>query len=146
MPEKAAQQILPALHGVGGATCSMGQSVKIKGRVVRERIGFQIGPQVLDGVEFGGVRWEIFQVCRTRQRAFGDQLALVGLEAIPDEDDGRVQLMLQMFEEVQARIRRGKRGLLSGARRFFYSRPVLLDPGTDALLIALDGASCRLLG
>jgi hypothetical protein len=24
---------------------------------------------------------------------------------------------------------------------FFYSRPVLLDPGTDALLIALDGAS-----
>jgi hypothetical protein len=29
---------------------------------------------------------------------------------------------------------------------FFYSRPVLLDPGTDALLIALDRASGRLLG
>jgi hypothetical protein len=24
---------------------------------------------------------------------------------------------------------------------FFYSRPVLLDPGTDAFLIALEGAS-----
>jgi hypothetical protein len=28
---------------------------------------------------------------------------------------------------------------------FFYSRPVLLDPGTNALLIALDGASRGLL-
>jgi hypothetical protein len=29
---------------------------------------------------------------------------------------------------------------------FFYPWPVLLDPGTDALLIALHGASCGLLG
>ena len=44
MSEEAAQQILPALHRVGSATCSMGESVKIKGGIVGEGIGFQIGP------------------------------------------------------------------------------------------------------
>ena len=100
MSEKAAQQILPALHGVGSAACSVGQSVKIEGGIVREGIGFQIGPQVLHGIEFGGVRRQVFQVCRTRQDALVDEFALVGLEAIPDEHDGRVQLTLQMLEEI----------------------------------------------
>ena len=104
MSQKASQQILPALHRVGSATCSMGQSVKIKGGIVRKGIGFQMGPQILDGVEFGGVWREIFQVCGARQDAFVDHLALMGLEAIPDQDDGRVQLTLKMFEEVHGAL------------------------------------------
>ena len=100
MSEEASQQILPALHGVGSAACSIGQSVKIKGGVVREGIGFQIGPQVLDRIEFRGVGREIFQMCRTRQEALFNELALVSLETIPDEHDGRVQLSLQMLQEI----------------------------------------------
>ena len=88
MSEKASQQVLAALHGVGSAACTMSESAKIKGGVVGEGIGFQIGPQVLDGIEFWGVRGQVFQVCRTGQDALSDELALVSLEAIPDEHDG----------------------------------------------------------
>ena len=48
-----------------------------------------------------------------------------------------------------SRIRPGKCRLLYMAFRraaFFYWRSVLLDPGTDALLIALNGVPCGLLG
>lgn len=100
MSEKASQQVLPALHRVGGAACSMSEGVKIEGGIVGQGIGFEVGPQVFDGIEFGSVRRKVFQVCRTGQDAFGDEPALVGLEAIPDEDDGRTQLPLQMLEEV----------------------------------------------
>ena len=82
----------------------MGQSVKIKGGIVGEGIGFQIGPQVLDGIEFWGVGRQIFQVCRTRQHALLDEFALVSLEAIPDEHDGRVQLTLQMLKEIHGAL------------------------------------------
>lgn len=105
MSEKASKQVLPALHRVGSTTCSMGQSVKIKGGIIREGIGFQIGPQVLDRIEFGGIRGQIFQVCRTRQDALLDELALVSLEAIPDEHDGCVQLTLQMLKEIHGALR-----------------------------------------
>ena len=39
-------------------------------------------------------------MCRTRQEAFGDEFALVGLEAVADEHDGGVQLTLQMLEKI----------------------------------------------
>src|SRR5277367_82431 len=97
MSEKPAQQILPTLHRVGSAACSVGQGVKVEGRIVRQGIGFQVGPQVFDRIEFGSVRREVFQVSRTRREALLDQFSLVGLEAIPDQHDGRVQLMLQVL-------------------------------------------------
>jgi hypothetical protein len=104
MPEKAAQQILAALYRVGRAACSVGQRVNIEGGIIREGIGFEVGPQVFDGIEFGSVRRKVFQVCRTRQDAFVDEFALVGLEAIPDQHDGRVQLMLKMLEEIHCEL------------------------------------------
>jgi hypothetical protein len=39
---------------------------------------------MLDGIEFGGIRREIFQVYRTMEDAFVDELALVGVEGIAD--------------------------------------------------------------
>ena len=188
MSEKALQQILAPLHPAGSPAGSVGQGVKIEGRIVRHGIGFEIGPQVFDGVEFGSVRREIFQVSRTRQDALVDQFFLVGLEAIPDQHNGRAQLMLKVLEEIhgtfgvdvgvrmQPKVQRdplpygldanssdSRHFLLCAAghehpdssrkttvalRRaaFFYSRPILLDRGTDALLIALDSAPGRLLG
>ena len=44
MSEEAAQQIWSPLYAVGSAACSVGQSMQIKGRIVRQGIGFQIGP------------------------------------------------------------------------------------------------------
>ena len=62
MSKKAAQQIWPALHGVGSPACSVGQSVKIECRIVRQGIGFEMGPQILHRIELGGVRRQVFQV------------------------------------------------------------------------------------
>ena len=104
MSEKAAQQSLPALHGVCSPACSVGQSMKIECRIVRQGIGFEMGPQILHRIELWGVRRQVFQVCRARQDAFVDELALVGLEAVPDEYDGRVQLALQMLEKVHGEL------------------------------------------
>jgi hypothetical protein len=104
MPEKTSQQILPTLHRVGSAACSVGQRVKIEGRIVRQGIGFEVCPQVFDGIEFGSVRREVFQVSRARQDALVDEFALVGLEAIPDQHDGRAQLMLKVLEEIHGTL------------------------------------------
>jgi hypothetical protein len=43
-------------------------------------------------------------MCGTRQDALVDELALVSLEAIPDQHDGRLQLMLQMLEELHGTL------------------------------------------
>ncbi len=111
MSQKASQQILPALHGVGSATCSMGQSVKIKGGIVGQGIGLEVSPEVFDRVEFGSVRRQVLEMRRAGQDALVEELALVGLEAVPDEHDGGAQLPLQMLEEVH-----GARGIDVGIR------------------------------
>ena len=100
MSEKGAQQVWPVLHAVRCASGALGKEVKIGDRIVGERIGLEIRPQIFDGIEFGCVRREVLQMCRTGQDALVDELALVGLEAIPDEHDGRAQLPLQMLEEI----------------------------------------------
>jgi hypothetical protein len=104
MSEKASQQILPALHRVGSAACAVGQRVKIECGIVRQGIGFEVGPQIFDGIEFRSVRRQVFQVSRTGQHALVDEFALVGLEAIPDQHDGRVQLMLKVLEEIHGTL------------------------------------------
>src|ERR1700734_1291947 len=104
MPEKASKQILPMLHGAGGAACSVSQRVKVEGGIIREGICFEVGPQVFDRIEFGSVRRKVFQMCRTGQDTFVDELAFVGLEAIPDEHDGRVQLTLKMLKEIHCAL------------------------------------------
>jgi len=55
MSEKASQEILPTLPRAGGAACAVavGERVQIEGRIVRQGIGFEVGPQVFDGIEFG---------------------------------------------------------------------------------------------
>ena len=92
------------LHGAGGAACSASQRVKVEGGIIREGICFEVGPQVFDGIELGSVRRKVFQMCRTRQDTFVDEFALVRLEAIPDQHDGCVQLMLKMLEEIQCAL------------------------------------------
>src|ERR1700693_4277948 len=104
MLEKAAQQVLPALDGIGSAACAVRESLQIEGGIVGERIGLKPGPQVLDGIELGGVGRQVLQVRRTKKDTFVDERALVGLEAIPDEHDGRAQLTLQMLQEIHGAL------------------------------------------
>ena len=76
----------------------MGQ---IDGRIIGELIGLEVGPEVLDGIEFRCLGWEVFQKSRAGRYAPGGQFAQVCLEAIPDQHDGRAQLTLQVLQEFQ---------------------------------------------
>lgn len=100
MADECAQQVLLVLHGVGGTACTMSECAKIDGGIVGQRVGLEVSPEVLDRVEFGGVRRQVLEMRRAGKDAFVDDLALVGLEAVPDEHDGCAQLALQMLEEV----------------------------------------------
>jgi hypothetical protein len=104
MAQKASQQILATLHAVGGTTGSVGERAKVEGGVIRQRVSFEVRPKVLDGIEFRSVRRKVLQMCGTRHNALVDELALVGLEAVPDQHDGRSQLMLQMLQELHGAL------------------------------------------
>jgi hypothetical protein len=88
------------LHAVGRTACTMSQALEIDGGIVGQRVGLEVSPEVFDRIEFRGVGRQVLQMCRAGQDAFLDELALVGLEAIPDEHDGHAQLTLQVLEEV----------------------------------------------
>lgn len=92
------------LHGVGGAASAMGEAMKIDGGIVGQRIGLEVSPEVFDGIEFRGVRRQVLQMRRAGQDALVEELALVGLEAVPDEHDGGAQLALQMLEEIHGAL------------------------------------------
>lgn len=89
------------LNRARGATSTVGQMGQIDGRVVGKGIGLEVSPEVLDWIEFGGVRREVFQVSRGGRHALGDQFAQVRLEAIPDQHDRGTQLALQVLEEIK---------------------------------------------
>ena len=63
MAQKAAQQVLSALDRVGSAAGSVRESPDVEGRIVRERIGLEPGPEIFDRIELGSVRRKVFQVC-----------------------------------------------------------------------------------
>src|SRR5260370_26172538 len=89
-----------ALWGVGGAARLAGEAGEIEGRSVGEQIGFEVGPQVFDRVEFGGIGREVLKMRRDGRDAFIDQLTQMSSETIPDQHHGATQLALQMLEEV----------------------------------------------
>src|SRR6059036_553394 len=67
---------------------------------VREAAVFQIGPELLGRVEFGGVGWEPHRVpggMRREPLAHGEML--VGLTAIPQQHDGTREVAVEMREE-----------------------------------------------
>ena len=102
MAAACAQQVLLVLHGVGRTACAMSEVVKIDSGIVGQRVGLEVSPEVFDRVEFGSVRRQVLEMRRAGQDALVEELALVGLEAVPDEHDGGAQLPLQMLEEVHA--------------------------------------------
>jgi hypothetical protein len=52
---------------------------------------------VFDGIEVASVRRNVIKMCRTRQDGFIDEFALVALEVISNQHDGRVRRPLWSF-------------------------------------------------
>lgn len=104
MTEESAQEVLTALDGEGGATRPMCQGVQIGRGIIGQAMMFEVGPDIFDGIELRGVGREVDPMCRTRQEALPDRLALVRLETVPDEDDGGTQLALQLLEKLKRAV------------------------------------------
>lgn len=101
MPEERTQQVLAVLRRVGGAAGATSETMQVGSRIVGERISLQPRPEVFNRIELWGVGRQVLQMGRAGKNALIDELALVSLEAVPDEHDRRAQLSLQMFEEIQ---------------------------------------------
>ncbi len=127
MTQEAAQQVLAVLSAACSAAGAMSQHLQIGDGVVGQRVGFQPGPQVFDGVKFGGIRRQIFQVRRAWRYTFVDEGALVSREAIPDQHDGGAQLMLKVLEEVP-----GAHGIDVGVRVQLKMQREAVACGRDA--------------
>lgn len=99
MTKEGSQQCLAVLNRVGGTAGAASQGVDVGCRIVGQAIGLEVGPEVFDRVELGRIGWQVFEVGGTRRYTLIHEFALVSLEAVPDKDDGRAQLALQLFEE-----------------------------------------------
>ena len=99
MTEEGAQEILTVLNAEGCTASAVRQGVQVGGGIVGEAIGFEVGPDIFDGIELGGIRGEVDQVRRARQDTLPDGFAFMSLEAVPDEHDWSAQLSLQLLEE-----------------------------------------------
>ena len=89
---EAAQQVGLTLDRARGATSAAGETGEIEGRVVGQRIGFQVGPQIFDRIEFWGIGRQVGHVRRVGADAFVQEFGQMRLEAVPDQDDGRADL------------------------------------------------------
>ncbi len=88
------------LDGACGPAGACGEADQIESRVVGERIGLEIGPEVFDRIELGCVGGQVLQMRRAGRSALGDELTQMRLEAIPDQHDRAAQLALQVLEKV----------------------------------------------
>ena len=100
MAEEGTQQIGLVLDGARGAASPAGETRQVECRGVGEWVGLQVGPEILDWIELGGVRREIGQVRGAGGGAFFDERSEMSLEAVPDQHDRTAQLALQVLEEV----------------------------------------------
>lgn len=68
--------------------------------VVGQRVGFQPGPPVLNRIEFGCVRRQVFELeAWLPRRKRSDHLRAMGIEPIPDHDEGSSDLTTQLAEK-----------------------------------------------
>ncbi len=100
MTQEGAKERGLVLDGTGGTASPCGESDQVVSRIVGQWIAVEVAPQVLDRVEFRSIGRKVFKMSGVWRDAFIDQRTVVRLEAIPDEDDRRAQVVLQVFEKI----------------------------------------------
>lgn len=83
-----------------------GQSAQGRGGKMGQRVLLEIRPHIFHRIEFGGVRWEVFQIKTEMgvEEEF-DLPSQVGARAIPEDQQVSPQLAEQLAEEVEGAIR-----------------------------------------
>ena len=105
MLEKGSQQGLIALKGTGGLTRIGGERRQIQRRAIGQGIGLGVTPDILDRVQFWGVR-------RKQDGAHGGcgvEIAghgptAVCFESIPNEQDGSIELFDELAQKTNEEV------------------------------------------
>lgn len=107
MSEEASKEPLFALDRLADAARDLHQGVQAQSHEIGERVHFDVGPDVLHGVEFGSVGWQVVDMdIGLATKVLLDPGCAMGEEAIPDDDHRPSQLPFQFLDEVANRPRR----------------------------------------
>jgi len=87
MEHKGSEKCLGVLNGTAQGTGSAGECLQVRGREIGQGIGFEAGPEVFRGIEFGCVGWNKLGMdsWMSGEEGSGDGGA-VRIEAIPQQD------------------------------------------------------------
>jgi len=104
--QEGSEKLGLALERPGVMASGRRELIEIEEGQVRERVELQVTPDVLDGIELGRVGWKELgrELGMLGQKAL-HAIRTVGIESIPDEDHGRVDLRLELPEEVDDTLR-----------------------------------------
>lgn len=105
MAEEGAQQVWSALQGAGVMASDRGERLDIPAGEIREGLGLEVAPHVLDGIELRRVRRErdLHRPHDIQER--GDAEPAVRRRTIPDQRERRPQLAGELLHEGQHRGR-----------------------------------------
>ena len=106
MGHEGTEQVVLALQRPAVMPRGVQQRVEVKGREVGERIHFQVTPNVLNGIEFRGIRGkEMGMQSRLMLKESASDFGTVSLEAVPDQDNGAVQFLQEHAEKADDGLR-----------------------------------------
>lgn len=94
-----------ALDGAGVAAPDDGEGLDVRAREVRERLGLEVAPHVLDGIEFGRVGGEVEGAGPAARQEVADGSRAMRVGAIPHQRHRRAQMPVELFAESQHRRR-----------------------------------------
>ena len=101
MPQKGTEEIRLALERPPVAAGRRRELVENVEGQIRQRVELQVAPDVLHRIEFGRVgRKELGRDLPVRGEEVLDEIRAMGIEPVPDENDGRVNLCQELPEKV----------------------------------------------
>jgi len=104
--QEGSEKVGLALERPRVATSSRRELIEIEEGQVRKRVELQVTPDVLDGIEFGRIRWkELGRELRVLDQKVLNAICTVGIEPVPDENHRRIDLRLELAEETDDTLR-----------------------------------------
>jgi len=101
VPQKGSEKVGLALERPGLAPCGRREFLEVEESQIRQRVQLQIAPHVLDGIQLRRVgREELGRELAVRSEEVLHEIRAMGIQPIPDQNHGRVDLDQELPEEV----------------------------------------------
>ena len=105
MLDEGAKELGRFLQATRIAVGGPGEGVEIEEWPVGQRVGLQVTPDILHGIEFGSIRGKEMNVqARMTLNPVLYSLGAVSLQAVPDQDDWTIQLAKELTQKGDGQI------------------------------------------